>query len=127
MRPLHAIPAALALLGLLLPWAHVVAVSAHAASRDDAGSQHHAAELADAFHGHHHSEGETDHRHSLMAFDLAAQRVKSIDRVGTPACTQPVARPWASPLADAITRGRRLTDSRHGPPGVPFQKAILRV
>jgi hypothetical protein len=127
MRRLHALPAALALLGLLLPWAHFVAVSAHAASHDDAGSQHHAAELADAFHGHHHSEGETDHRHSLVAFDLAAQRAKSIDRVGAPACTQPIARPWSSPLADAITRGRGPADSGHGPPGVSFQMAILRV
>jgi hypothetical protein len=126
MRSFRVIPAGLALFGLLLPWAHIVAVSAHAAS-DHEGEPHHAAELGDAFHGHHHPEGETDHRHSFVAFDLAALRARTIDRVGTSACTQPIARPWSSPLADAITRGRVLTGRGHGPPGVSFQMAILRV
>jgi hypothetical protein len=126
MRSFRMIPAGLALFGLLLPWAHIVAVSAHAAS-DHEGEPHHAAELGDAFHGHHHPEGETDHRHSLVAFDLAAHRAKTIERVGAPSCTPTVAKPWASPLADVITHGRGLTDRGHGPPGTPLQKTILRV
>lgn len=127
MRRFRAIPAGLALFGLLLPWARVGAVAAHAASHHEDESQHLAAELDDAFHGHHHPEGETDHRHSLVAFDLVAHRAKVIDRVVAPSCAQPVAKPWAPLLADAITRARGLTDRGHGPPGPSFRKAILRV
>lgn len=127
MRRMRAVPAGLVLLGLLSPWAHIVAVSAHPASPVEGESSHHAAELGDAFHGHHHPEGETEHRHSLVAFDLVALRARTIERVAAPASMELMASAWAPLRCDAHNRGQKPADSGCGPPGVSFQKAILRV
>jgi hypothetical protein len=128
MRRLREIPTLLALLGLLLPWGRVMAVSAHLSIEDHADSAaDHVADLEESFHGHRHTEGRPDHQHPWIGVDLVAQRAKVIRAIIAPAPIHLAAIPTAAAGVGAVVRGRTTTLNDHGPPGVTSRKAILRV
>ncbi|MBX7183749.1 MAG: hypothetical protein K1Y01_01260 [Vicinamibacteria bacterium] len=116
-----------ALIGLLLPWVRVAAVSAHlslAHHRPEAGR--HAVDLEDAFHGHYHTRGETHHQHSLTGCDFGLDRARTIMAVRAVASGSIVGLPAIPPAARTSARSSWERTSDHGPPGGP-RRAVLRI
>ena len=127
MRRRRKIPTLLALLGLLLPWSRVMAVSAHLSIEDHEDSAaDHLADLEESFHGHRHTEGRPDHQHPWIGVDLVAQRAKVIIEITAPALIHLGVIPTASAGVGAVVRGR-TTLNDHGPPGMTARKVILRI
>lgn len=128
MRRLRDIPAILALLGLCLPWARVVAISGHlSAEHERMHVGEGATELEESFHGHRHDAGEQEHRHALINVDLVARRAKAIESVLAPALTQLNAMVPAHPADQVLRHPPDARDSGHGPPRTPSPRTILRI
>ncbi|MBK5257905.1 MAG: hypothetical protein JJE39_17915 [Vicinamibacteria bacterium] len=128
MRRLPKIPTLLALLGLLLPWGRVVAVSAHLSIEDhEASAADHVADLEESFHGHRHTEGRPNHQHPWIGVDLVAQRAKVTRAITAPALVHLAAISTASAGVGAVVRGRATALNDHGPPGARSRRAILRI
>lgn len=128
MRRAQAIPAVLALCGLLLPWVRVSGLSLHLAdAHHEPADDPHTDEMEDAFHGHHHEEGEPGHQHSLIGCDLVAHRARFNESAGSLAGHHAVAFPPILSTARAVTRARGSVSNDHGPPGERASRSILRI
>ena len=127
MRRLPRTSALMALLGLLLPWARAVAVSAHVSRHHDSEAGQGVADLEESFHGHQHSQSDARHQHPLIGFDLVALRAKVIARVACPSSIQHVFALIDSASTAAVAGVRASVMSTHGPPGGRSQRAILRI
>ena len=127
MRRLRALPAILALLGLMFPWARLVVSSLHLAEgHHDIASSDHADGLQDAFHGHHHDDDATTHDHPLVRCDFSAQRSRTIESVVLPAALPAVSAMILPPRIAAHVRSWQIGAREHGPPGT-IAPAILRI
>lgn len=134
MRRLRALPATLALLGLMFPWARLVVTSLHLAEDHHAlpvsapvATEHAATTLEEAFHGHHHEDDATRHDHPLVGCDFSAQRSRVLEAVIAPPASSSVfvAMVPAPMPVHATSRNSGVRD--HGPPGLWAQGAILRI
>ena len=132
MRRLRAIPATLALLGLMFPWARLVVTSLHLteghhdlAVSEPAATERTAATLEEAFHGHHHEDDATRHNHPLVGCDFSAQRSRVIAGLPLPEALPAVFEATAPPRLPA-NLVRKIGTRDHGPPRV-LSSAILRI
>ena len=133
MRRLRAIPATLALLGLMFPWARLVATSLHLAqghhdlaATEPAAPEQAAATLEEAFHGHHHDDDATRHDHPLVGCDFSAQRSRVIEAVALPAAPPAIFVMFVPSRAPAPALSRNAGVRDHGPPRA-LSPAILRI
>lgn len=127
MRRLRALPATLALLGLMFPWARLVVTSLHLTEgHHDAASNDHADGLEEAFHGHHHDDDATPHDHPLVRCDFSAQRSRTIEGVLLPATLPALSAMILPPHVPALVPSRHIGTRDHGPPGA-LSPAILRI
>lgn len=127
MRRLRALPAILALLGLMFPWARLVVTSLHLAEgHHDIASNDHSAGLQDAFHGHHHDDDATTHDHPLVRCDFSAQRSRTIEHVALPATLPAVSAMVLPPRVPPLVLSRSIVTREHGPPG-DLSPTILRI
>lgn len=125
-------PATLALLGLMFPWARLVATSIHLAedhhgveAGEPAAPGRAAATLEEAFHGHHHDEGSTSHDHPLVSCDFSGQRSRAMDAVAQPEA-RPAIFPVNPPSRVSANLSRPVGTRGHGPPRA-LSPAILRI
>lgn len=133
MRRLRAIPATLALFGLMFPWARLVVTSLHLAEghhdlvvAEPAATERSAATIAEAFHGHHHADDATRHDHPLVACDFSAQRSRVIQAIALPAALPTIFAMLVPSQAPAHPLSRNAGVRDHGPPGA-LLPAILRI
>lgn len=132
MRRLRAIPATLALLGLMFPWARLVVTSLHLAEGHhdlavtEPAATEAAATLEEAFHGHHHDDDATGHDHPLVGCDFSAQRSRVSEAIALPATPPAIFAMLvpSRPPAHALSRNAGVRD--HGPPRA-WSPAILRI
>lgn len=133
MRRLRASAATLALLGLMFPWARLVATSLHLAEghhdlavTEPAATEHAAATLEEAFHGHHHDDDATPHDHPLVTCDLSAQRSRTLENVALPAGLTALFALILPPRVPALVPWRSAGTREHGPPRA-LSGVILRI
>jgi len=127
MRRLRALPAILALLGLMFPWARLVVTSLHLTEgHHDVPQIEDAESLEEAFHGHHHDDDATTHDHPLVRCDFSAQRSRTIEGVLMPAALPAVSAMILPPRIPALVPSRHIGTREHGPPG-GLSPAILRI
>lgn len=128
MRRLRKTSTLLALLGLLLPWGRVMAVSAHLSIEDhEDAAEDHVAELAESFHGHSHPEGSPDHEHPWVASDAVAQKAKLTREIKAPALFQSAVMPTSTRAAGRVVGRQAMAPMENGPPGGPSRRDILRI